>query len=289
MTSAIPLRMHELVAERETFRIGPVNLVLEPGLAYALVGPNGSGKTTLMNICLNLAKPLGGELEIFGAPYVGDDAAIKAQIAYAPEPLIGCEPFTLEDMAKMIGRWYPGWDDQDFARRAAAFQVPLSMRYGKLSQGDRKKAALTLALSAGTPLLLLDEPTNGLDIAGRGHLKRMLAEDAEAQEKTLLLATHAIEDIRQFADYILLLRNGRLEGPFEKDGLAAAWSRLWLDQQHASVTADIPGAVQWGSEPLPWVMTRSRREAIDYCRDRGIGIMREQAIALDDILERLLA
>ncbi|KEQ26555.1 ATP-binding cassette domain-containing protein [Paenibacillus tyrfis] len=288
MTSPSPLRLERFVKQRDDFRLGPIDVVLEPGLTYALVGPNGSGKTTLLKCLMNLMKPTSGKLEIFGHTYEREEQAIMTQVAFVPDPLDGCEPFTLWQMRDFIGSWYASWDDDDFARRAASFRIPLDKRYGKMSQGERKKAALTLALSTHAPLLLLDEPTNGLDIASRNRLKQMLVEDAEIMERTVVLSTHSVEDIRQFADCILLLRNGALEGPYEKDALVASWSRLWLSREPLPSLADIPGAVDWSEVPFPQLVTCDRTTTLAFLSENGIQVTKEQPLPLDELLDRLL-
>lgn len=288
MTSPSALRLERFTKQRDDFRLGPIDVALEHGLTYALVGPNGSGKTTLLKCLMNLMKPTSGTLEIFGQTYSQEEQAIKTQVAFVPDPLDGCEPFTLRQMGDFISNWYATWDDDDFARRAAAFRIPLDKRYGKMSQGDRKKAALTLALSTHAPLLLLDEPTNGLDIASRNRLKEMLVEDAEIMDRTVVLSTHSVEDIRQFADCILLLRNGALEGPYEKDALIASWRRLWLSGEPLPRLADIPGAVDWSESPFPQLVTCDRTATLTFLSDNGIQVTKEQPLPLDELLDRLL-
>ncbi|RXZ81681.1 ABC transporter ATP-binding protein [Paenibacillaceae bacterium] len=287
MNGAIPLHMKQLTKELNGFRLGPVDLMLEQGLTYALIGSNGSGKSTLMRCCMNLLKPTSGTVELFGESYEQAEASIKTRIAFSPEPLEGCELFTLHEMEIFIAPWYPSWDHRDFLRRAGLFRLSLKKRYGQLSQGERKKAALTLALSTQAPLLLLDEPTNGLDIASRSHLKHMLVEDAERIERTVLLATHSIEDIRQFADCLLLLRDGKIEGPYEKDTLIESWRRVWLSGEGLPDLQDIPGVIERIASPIPQLVSCNWGETLAFLQAENIEIVRDRPLSLDEIMERL--
>lgn len=288
MSSSIALRMERLTKRRDDYCLGPVDLELEHGFTYALVGPNGTGKTTLLECCMNLTRPTSGKVELFGRSYETGEAEIKKNAAFVPDPLEGCESFTLLEMEKFIGGWYERWDGEDYRRRAERFRIPLHKRYGRLSQGDRKKAALTLALSTKAPLLLLDEPTNGLDLASRGQLKQMLVEDSATMERTVLLSTHSVEDIRQFADYVLLLKEGRVEGPYDKDSLSTSWRRLWISGGESVDMSSVPGAVEWSESPVPHLITRDRNAALVYLEKKGVQVTSEQPLPLDELLERLL-
>jgi ABC-2 type transport system ATP-binding protein len=288
MNSTIALRTERLVKRRADYCLGPVDLALEHGYTYALVGPNGTGKTTLLTCCMNLTRPTSGKVELFGRSYETGEAEIRTYAAFVPDPLEGCESFTLLEMEKFIGRWYERWDGADYRRRAERFRIPLHKPYGRLSQGDRKKAALTLALSTRAPLLLLDEPTNGLDLASRSQLKHMLVEDSETMERTVLMSTHSVEDIRQFADYILLLKEGRVEGPYDKDSLSMSWRRLWLTAPATLDMSAVPGALEWREAPVPNLITRDRDAALTYLEENGVQVTSEQPLPLDELLERLL-
>ncbi|PYI55753.1 ATP-binding cassette domain-containing protein [Paenibacillus flagellatus] len=288
MTSKAPLRLERFVKRTGDFTLGPIDLALEPGLVYVLVGANGSGKSTLLKCVMNLMKPTSGSVRLFGLSYDEGESPVKRQAAYVPEPLEGCESFTLEEMGELIGGWYDGWDRRDFLGRAGAFRVATNKKYGKLSQGDRKKAALTLALGTRAPLLLLDEPTNGLDITSRNRLKQMLAAEAETIERTVLMTTHSVEDIRQFADCILLLKDGRLEGPYEKDELFRSWKRLWLSGDSIPAVSDIPGAVEYDDAPYPQLVTRDAAATTAYLASAGVAVTGEQPLAADELLEKLL-
>ena len=295
MKSSSPLSVRQLTRQTNDFTLGPIDLELDSGFTYALLGPNGSGKTTFMKCCMNLLQPTSGELQIFGRIYADEEDDIKEQIAFVPVALEGCEPFTLQNMGTLIHGGYKAWNDSDFRQRAELFQVPLDKPYGRMSEGQRRKTALTLALSTRAPLLLLDEPTNGLDIVSRNRLKEMLLHDQEAMSRTILMATHSIEDIRQFADYIFVIKHGKVIGPFEKDELMASWGRIWIAPDWQTNRHDqpidfqqVPGIVEWVEQPYPHIITEDRNSTHTYLKQKQIEVVNEQPLALDELLERLL-
>src|SRR5690606_19701729 len=84
--------------------------------------------------------------------------------------------------------------------------------------------------------LLLDEPANGLDFNSKRVYRETLASYMEQANRTVLLATNVVEDIHRLADYVLVLKNGRIQGPFEKDELQTSWRQIWIRSA---------GAVSW--------------------------------------------
>ena len=292
MTDPAALSFYQMVKTRDDFTLGPINLELKSGFAYGLVGPNGSGKTTFLKSCVRLVQPSAGEIRIGGMPFDDKDERAKKQVAYVPAKLEGCELFTLREMGKLIGVWYKEWRDEDFLRRGQLFRVPFDKPYGRLSEGEQKKAALALALSTNAPILLLDEPTNGLDMESRHRLRKMLIEDMEHHcPKTIVMASHSAEDIRQFADYILVMKEGQLRGPFEKDSLLESWARLWLEGDQLSARLPdkmkVPGVIAWGEETHPNLVTQDRQQTIAYLQDHGIEIIKEQSLPFEELLELL--
>lgn len=90
------------------------------------------------------------------------------------------------------------------------FDMPSSLRLGRLSMGQKKKVYMSFALAAGTRLLLMDEPTNGLDIPSKSLFRRVVARHM-TDERTLIISTHQVHDVEQMLDHLLLIgRKGML-------------------------------------------------------------------------------
>ncbi|WP_010274901.1 ATP-binding cassette domain-containing protein [Paenibacillus senegalensis] len=283
-----PLQYNQVLKRKADFELGPIDLTLQDGLAYALAGANGSGKTTLMKLTMNLLKPDSGYVELYGQRIAGNEDEIKTRIAFVPDPMEGCEMFTLHQLVQMLSPWYPNWNSQRFDQCREQFKLPVHKRYSMLSQGNKKKVALTLALSTGSPILLLDEPTNGLDMPSRSYLKHMLAEDAETMGRTVLFSTHSPEDVKEFADAVLLMREGRCKGPYDKDELLVSWSRIWLAEgSAASGVLNLPGVVECSGEesPIVQLISRDRDATLAELGARNIAIMKDQPLQLKEILE----
>lgn len=296
MKTSTPLLVKQLTRCTKEFNLGPIDIELKSGFTYGLLGANGSGKTTFMKCCMNLLKPSAGELRIFGETYTDTHERVKQHIAFVPVNLEGCEPFTLREMADLIRKGYSTWNEDAFLERARLFHISLDKPYGKQSEGERRKTALTLALGTRVPILLLDEPTNGLDIESRNRLKEMLLNDMDSMQRTVLMATHSLEDIRQFVDYIYVMKDGKIMGPFEKDELIASWGRIWLaddgKMSGQEMTKDqlqaIPGVIEWFEHPYPHMITRERSRTLAYLHEKQFEVVKEQPLAIDELLEYLL-
>ena len=186
-----------------------VSAVVKPGEVTAFLGPNGAGKTTTLQMLLGLVEPTTGLATIDGRRYAD-----------------------LHDPVRQVGGvlettgYHPGRTALDHLRiLAKAAKLPTDApsrvldetslahvarrRVGGFSLGMRQRLGLAAAMLGDPAVLVLDEPTNGLDPAGvrwlRGYVRRLADEG-----RTVLLSSHALSEVQQIADHVLLMANGRL-------------------------------------------------------------------------------
>ncbi len=246
----IPVTMEpEIVASGVRVRLSGkpvlhgVDLDLRPGVT-ALVGRNGAGKTTLLRVMAGVLEPSEGTINRAGRSLWTDDESMREHRRglgwLPPEP--GYPPrMTVGGLVE-----YAAWLKQvSPAHRAGAVAQALeetdltdrrSMRLGRLSGGQRRRAALAAAVVGRPGLLLLDEPTNGLDPLQRA---RFLARVTRmASGVSVLLSTHLLEDVVTAADRWCVLDEGRVvaSGPVDRSTVAAV----------ATTTAAIQQAIATG-------------------------------------------
>ena len=193
-----------------------ISLQLGPGEVFGLLGPNGAGKTTLLRIAVELLRPDGGEVRLFGQP-PGPEAL--GRIGYLPEerglPTRARALEMLTYVGELKGARRASAREQ--ARRLLA-RVQLdareSSRIGELSKGNQQKLQIAAALMGEPRLLLVDEPFSGLDPVNRGLAVELFLESAK-EGCVLLISTHQLEHVEQLCQRILLLHRGRalLAGP----------------------------------------------------------------------------
>src|SRR5215204_2678443 len=190
------------------FELGPVNLEIEPGYIVAIVGPNGGGKSTLFGMLMNLIQPDSGEVSVFGLAYPEDEVEIKQRIGYVPERPVGHEEMSARALGEFVSYWYPRWDQGLYQDLLLRSEIDPDKRFGELSKGMQRRLSFALALATGSELLLLDEPTAGVDPFARREMLEDISRFMNDGEKTVVLATHVMEEVRRIADYVVFLADG---------------------------------------------------------------------------------
>ncbi len=208
----------------EEFRLREISFSLPRGYIMGLIGPNGAGKTTLLKMILNLARPDGGEIRVFGMDPVSEGEAIRRRVGFVHEQPTFYRGLSAERVGAILGSFYPNWDDRAFRGFAAEFGVPLNRKLKTFSQGMRTRFALATALSHQAELLLLDEPSSGLDPAFRRDLLDRLSGVIEGGETSVLFSTHLTSDLDRVADYITFLRAGQLHFTLPRDDVLDRYS-----------------------------------------------------------------
>jgi ABC-2 type transport system ATP-binding protein len=211
------LDVREVFKAYEGFALKDVSFALPRGYIMGLIGPNGAGKTTLLKLILDLVRPDAGEIKVFGRNVAEHGAAQRARIGFVHENPRFYEGLPLERAAAVIRRFYPSWDEGRFRSLAREFGLPLGKKLKTLSQGNRTRFALAVALAHGAELLLLDEPSSGLDPAFRRDLLDRLSGIIEGGNASVLFSTHITSDLDRVADFITFLQCGRLRFSMTKD------------------------------------------------------------------------
>lgn len=194
-----------------------LDLALDEGVAFGLIGQNGAGKTTFIKTLLGVVRPTSGEVRVLGKS--PEDATTRARIGYLPERLFLPHASTpiqfLESTARLKGLTRAGDEVRRQLLRVGLDGVT-RRRIGGFSKGMRQRLGLAAALLGGPSLLILDEPTDGVDPLGRAEIRRILAEE-RARGATLFLNSHLLSETERVCDRIGILAGGRLlrEGPLE--------------------------------------------------------------------------
>ncbi|REC36078.1 ABC transporter ATP-binding protein [Parabacteroides distasonis] len=180
-----------------------INLEVGSGHICGLLGKNGEGKTTLLNLLSGQIFPDQGSCLVLEEIPSERNARFLQQIFLLPEE-ISMPEVTAIEYIKMYAPFYPTFRDDICKACVESFEINLSDRLSKMSQGQRKKVAITLALAAHTPLLLMDEPTNGLDIPSKAIFRRLVASLID-DNQTVIISTHQVRDLESLIDTVLIL------------------------------------------------------------------------------------
>ncbi len=180
-----------------------INLEVGSGHICGLLGKNGEGKTTLLNLLSGQIFPDQGSCLVLEEIPSERNARFLQQIFLLPEE-ISMPEVTAIEYIKMYAPFYPTFRDDICKACVESFEINLSDRLSKMSQGQRKTVAITLALAAHTPLLLMDEPTNGLDIPSKATFRRLVASLID-DNQTVIISTHQVRDLESLIDTVLIL------------------------------------------------------------------------------------
>jgi ABC-type multidrug transport system ATPase subunit len=180
------------------------------GVTYGFLGRNGAGKTSTIRMLLGLARPTAGQARVLGFPIGREQVAILERTAFVSEGKILYYNLTPRELVRFTRGFYPAWSDAAVARYSRLFEIPMDRPFGKLSQGNRTKVCLLLALSQGAELLIFDEPTTGLDPVVVDGLLRVLVEDGVSEGRTIFVSSHMLSDVEQIADWIGIIDQGKM-------------------------------------------------------------------------------
>nr|BFD82875.1 ABC transporter ATP-binding protein [Streptomyces sp. Xyl84] len=191
-----------------------LSLALYPGETVALLGPNGAGKSTTLDLLLGLKNPDSGSVAVFGT---GPREAIVAGHVGAMLQSGGLmDEVTVAELVKLACALHPKpYKADDVLARAGITQIA-DRKVNKLSGGQAQRVRFALATAGDSDLIVLDEPTTGMDVSARQAFWATMREQAD-QGRTVLFATHYLEEADAIADRVLVLHRGRLLA----DGTAA--------------------------------------------------------------------
>lgn len=268
------------------FHLGPVDLEMQPGYVVAVLGPNGSGKTTLFRMLLDLVHPDSGEVRLFGRSYPAQELEIKRRVGYVPDHPVGHDEMSATDLGDFVGYWYPTWDPGRYADLLRRFDIDPQKRFRKLSKGMRQRLSLATAVATQAPLLVLDEPTEALDPLIRRIALDEISDYVADGARSVLFATHVVDEVRRVADYVVFVHDGRCLGMYEKDALMQSWKALWVD---SSPEGELPGLVSVEAGSPARLVTRAPAETRSVLHEKGIEVVRSSALDLDEILAHLVS
>jgi ABC-2 type transport system ATP-binding protein len=214
-----------------------LNLCIEAGEVFCLLGANGAGKTTTINLFLNFTDPTSGTAKVKGLDVTQHPIQTKKHIAYIPEQVMLYKNLTglenLEYFTALAGRPDYGrgqllsfFDQVGLAREAAGKRV------GTYSKGMRQKVGIAIALAKKAEALLLDEPTSGLDPKASNEFSSLIRKMSDAGVATLM-ATHDLFRAKESGTRVGIMKHGDLVTTLRTDEIGHAdLERIYLEHMH---------------------------------------------------------
>ena len=223
-----------------------VSFQIRRGQRVGLMGANGSGKSTLLKVVMNFLRPDGGQVRILGSE---DLENARQYLGYVSEHPVGLENFTPRELFTLTARMHR-IAGQGARRRTAEMLAFSGLTHVAddlvegFSKGMMQRLQIALALFHDPPILLLDEPLSGLDPQGQADVRRMLD---RIHDRTILLATHRLDEIEAFCDAGIILHRGRIQAVLEFTEMQQEIFQITADQKILSV---LPRLQPWRARLL---------------------------------------
>ncbi|MBE1471498.1 ABC transporter ATP-binding protein [Kibdelosporangium phytohabitans] len=229
--------------------VDAIDVLIAPGEVVALLGPNGAGKSTTVDMILGLAEPDAGQVLVFGN--TPREAVAEGAIGAMLQNGTLLDDATVEETVAMIASLHREPMPVAEAMRRAGVQELANRRCTKLSGGQRQRVRFAVALVANPDLLVLDEPTAAMDVGTRREFWASMREFTD-QGRTVLFATHYLDEAEEFADRVILMRAGKIVA----DGSVASVREMASGRTIAAVLPDVPVELL---ECMPGVAAAERR------------------------------
>ena len=211
--------MRNLVCENLTKKYGDktvldhVNLTLESGKIYGLIGRNGAGKTTLLSLMSNQNPITAGTAAIDGQR-IWENPAALSRLCFSRELNLSAESalsaYTLRAYLRAAETYLPHWDKDLAQKLLELFGLDKKKKLGKLSKGMLSMVTILVAMASKAEFTFLDEPVAGLDVVAREQFYQLLLEEYTETGRTFVLSTHIIEEAADVMEEVIILDKGKI-------------------------------------------------------------------------------
>jgi ABC-2 type transport system ATP-binding protein len=205
---------------------GIENLSLEilSGEIFGFLGPNGAGKTTTIRCMMNILLPTAGDVWINGSKVERSNPKLREIIGYIAEAGLLPENYTTKDFLTYVEsmRGVPSTRKNELVKR---FDLPVKMKIGELSKGNKQKVSIIAAFMHDPDVLILDEPTSGLDPLLQQETYDLIL-DAKSRGKTIFFSSHNLAEVQRICDRVGIVRDGQLVSVVDVDSLNKEVARI---------------------------------------------------------------
>jgi len=185
-----------------------LDLTINEGGIFAVLGPNGSGKTTLIKSILGMVIPNKGNISVLGEN-IKKHSDYRHKIDYLPQIANFPSNLKVKELIKMIKDLRKNTDEDERLIKLFKLEPFLDKKLGNLSGGTKQKVNLVLTFMFDSPLIILDEPTTGLDPISLIRLKDLIQVE-KAKGKTILITSHIMSFVEEVSDEIVFLLEGKI-------------------------------------------------------------------------------
>lgn len=184
-----------------------INLKINKGTIFGIIGPNGVGKTTLLRCLTGIYQPTCGNVN-YDRREVYDNVEVKSEIGYVADENIMQSKFKVKEILKYYKYSYKNFDEDRFNQLNKIFKIPTNKFIFQLSKGMKMRLSIMLAFSIKAKYLILDEPTSGLDAILKNKLLKLFADEVIENGTTIVISSHHLSELERICDEVAILDEG---------------------------------------------------------------------------------
>src|SRR5215831_17999386 len=221
-----------------------LNLQVGAGRCYGLFGRNGAGKTTTIKCLLNLLRPRGGRVRLFGLDPAKNEVEIKRRLAYVPDSVSFYPWMSVRETLDYLASFRQHWNRDLEKDLLGRFGLEATQRADDLSKGQRTQLALVAAICPEPELLVLDEPTAGLDpIVRREFIETVIGayQEGNPGNRTIFVSTHLISEFEGLIDEFTIIDRGRNVLTMDADRAREQFQKIYVRFPSAVPPVDLAG------------------------------------------------
>ncbi len=204
------ITFEEVEKEFTGFRLGPLSFAVPQGQFTVLAGSEGAGKSTIIRLLMGLMYPRSGRVTVFDRDTAAYGSRLRQSIGVLFDSCHFYEELNAKEVRRLIGPFYPNWDQAVFEEYAKQLEVPLSKAIRDQSETEKLKVSLIFALAHRPPLLIIDEPAAGFEETFRSQLLAILREKKGEDGCSIVFASDTTAELEEVADYVLFLSQGQV-------------------------------------------------------------------------------
>ncbi len=279
-TQALTKRFRRLVAVNE------IDLRVPWGSVYGFLGRNGAGKTTTILMLLGLLRPTSGGATVLGYSSKVEPVRIRAEVGYVPEKQTAYDWMTVRELLWFTGKFYKTWNQKLAEELVERFGLDPNRKLKHLSRGMVAEVFLILALAPEPRLLILDDPTSGMDPVVRREFLENVVDIVRDRKRTVFFSSHILSDIERVADWVGILKDGRLLIQSEVDKLKLRMRKViarFEAEPPRELTFGGPLSVRRDGTTLEVVFSQYENDIPDRLRGLGATAVEVIDLSLDDI------
>lgn len=220
------IELKNVVKKFDTYNaLDGVDLKIEKGTAFGLLGSNGAGKSTILRLLSGIYKHDSGDVLIDGES-VYDNVSTKQKVFFINDETVQFGGYTLQALKDYYKSYYTNFSDEMFEELRQRVNLPLNKKINTFSKGMKRQAIVIIGLACRTDYLLLDEAFDGLDPTMRIIVKHMLVDAMLDRQLTTVISSHNLKEINEVCDTAALLHNGKIVFSREIDSVTTSVHKI---------------------------------------------------------------